>query len=99
MHRLQLATLHFNENSGREQAVTREGNQSYEIVYPKYKKGGYVVRKVTVEPTYSKFNLVLYTVIHVEVIDIVIVYLQSIFVNSLMKRLINTLHNIRHLTP
>ena len=54
--RLQIATLHFNENSCRKQAVTKEGKESYEIVFPKYKKGGYITRKITVDPTYSEFN-------------------------------------------
>ena len=54
MHRMQLATLHFNENSNRDQAVTKEGKDCYEIVFPKFKKGGYIVRKVTVKPTYGE---------------------------------------------
>lgn len=52
--RLQLAALHFNENSSRDQALTKEGKERYNILFPKFKKGGYIVRKVTVEPTYSK---------------------------------------------
>ena len=53
-HRLELAILHFNENTNRKQAVTKHGDQRYDIVFPKYKKGGYVVRKVTTDPTYGK---------------------------------------------
>ena len=53
MTRLQLAALHFNENSSRDQAVTKEGKERY-ILFPKFKKGGYIVRKLTVDPTYSK---------------------------------------------
>ena len=55
--RLALAALHYNENAGRKQAVTRQGEERYDILFPKYKKGGYVVRKVTVDPTYSKLVL------------------------------------------
>ena len=51
---MQLATLHFNENSCRKQAVTKDGKESYEIVFPKYKKGGYITRKITVDPTYGE---------------------------------------------
>ena len=40
--RLELAALHFNENSNREQARTKEGEEQYDIVFPKYKKGGYI---------------------------------------------------------
>ena len=74
--------LHFNENSGREEAVTREGKQSYEIVYPKYKKGGYVVRKITVGPTYSKFSLVLLRCTY----NFLCIYLQSTLVTLLLRR-------------
>ncbi len=47
-NRLQLASLHFNENA--EQAKTRSGE---EIVYPKYKQGGHIVRKIKTIPTYG----------------------------------------------
>ena len=56
--RLQLAALHFNENSSRQQAVTRCGEKRYSIMFPKFKKGGYIVRKVTVEPTYCKCSYI-----------------------------------------
>ena len=52
--RLQLAALHFNENSSREQAVTQQGELRYEVLFPKFKRGGYTVRKKTVQPTYSE---------------------------------------------
>ena len=44
--RLALAALHFNENSNREQAVTQQGEEYYDILFPKYKKGGYIVRYI-----------------------------------------------------
>ena len=52
--RLQLAALHFNENANRKQAVTKRGEERYDVVFPKYKKGGYIVRKVVQDPTYGK---------------------------------------------
>lgn len=52
--RLQLAALHFNENSGRDQALTKQGSKRFDVIFPKYKKGGYVVQKVLVNATYSK---------------------------------------------
>jgi hypothetical protein len=55
--RLQIAALHFNENANRMQAVTKKEKDKNDVIFPKYKKGGYVVRKVTVEATYSKLNL------------------------------------------
>ena len=55
--RLQLSALHFNENSQRAHAVTRQGDKRHDIIFPKYKKGGHVVRKVLVDATYSKTSL------------------------------------------
>ena len=52
--RLQLAALHFNENSSRDQAVTQQGELRYEVLVPKFKRGGYTVRKKRVKPTYSE---------------------------------------------
>ena len=52
--RVQLAALHFNENNNRAQATMKQGEDRYDVVFPKYKKGGYIVRKVTVDPTYCK---------------------------------------------
>lgn len=52
--RLQIAALHFNENAGREQSTTKIGEKQYNVVFPKYKRGGYIVRKVLVDPTYGK---------------------------------------------
>ena len=51
--RLKLAALHFNENCNHLQAVTKQGVAQYDIVQPKYKKGGYLVRKVHVKATYG----------------------------------------------
>ena len=44
--RLLLAALHYNYNSKKQQAKTKKGEEQYAILYPKYKKGGFVVRKV-----------------------------------------------------
>ena len=49
--------LHFNENSNRAHATTKQGEARYDITFPKYKKGGYVVRKVTEDATYGKHRL------------------------------------------
>ena len=56
--RLQLASLHFNENANRCQAKTRNGEDRYSIVYPKYKHGGYIVRKIKTTPTYGKVGCI-----------------------------------------
>ena len=45
--------LHFNEYANREQAVTAQGENLFDIIFPKFKQGGHVVKKVTVNPTYS----------------------------------------------
>ena len=54
LNRLQLATLHFNENTNRVQAVMKQGTRRYDVVFPKYKKGGYMVKKVLTNATYGK---------------------------------------------
>ncbi|XP_065894336.1 uncharacterized protein [Dysidea avara] len=51
--RLKLAALHFNENSDRPQALTKQGVERYDVIQPKYKSGGYLVRKVHVKATYG----------------------------------------------
>ena len=50
-----MAALHFNENANRKQAQTKGGEDRYDVIFPKYKKGGYVVRKIVQNPTYSRF--------------------------------------------
>ena len=52
--RLQLAALHFNENTNRKQAVTKQGTKQYNVAFPKYKKGDYMIKKVLVNATYGK---------------------------------------------
>ena len=47
-------TLHFNENANRKQAMTKKGEERYDIMFSKYKKGVYVVQKVVQDPTYGK---------------------------------------------
>ena len=36
--------------------MTSSGEERFDIIFPKYKKGGHIVRKVSVNPTYSKYN-------------------------------------------
>ena len=52
--RLHLAALHYNENCKREHAKTMDGVPKYDITFPKYKKGGHVIKKVLEEQTFSK---------------------------------------------
>ena len=42
----------YNKNSGSAQAETKTGDKRYSILYPKYKSGGYIVRKITKTCTY-----------------------------------------------
>ncbi|XP_063740279.1 uncharacterized protein LOC134864887 [Eleginops maclovinus] len=51
-----LAALHFNENANREQRSRHDGEMMFNLRYPKYKKGGYIVRKVLQEPSFGKHN-------------------------------------------
>ena len=52
--RTQLAALHYNENSKRIQASTKEGEVRWHILYPRYKQGDYTVRPLKTNPTYSQ---------------------------------------------
>ena len=52
--RLLLAALHYNENSTRAQAVTKEGEKRYSVNFPKYKKGDYVVKKIKMAATFGE---------------------------------------------
>ncbi len=47
--------MHYNENNDRHLAVTSEGKSAYSLKFPKYKKGGYIVREKKTAPTYGKF--------------------------------------------
>ena len=49
-----MASLHYNENKGKKHASTREGTEIFSIHFPKYKKGGYIVRKIVENSTFSK---------------------------------------------
>ena len=55
LFRLLLAALHYNENSDRLQAVTKEGKPCYSIRFPKHKKGEYSVRKEKTAATYGNY--------------------------------------------
>ena len=54
--RLQIAVLHFNENSTREMAKTKDGTERVNIVFPKYKKGEFTVKRILVGCTYSEYR-------------------------------------------
>ena len=57
--RLLLAALHYNENSQRQQATTADGRLRFCIKYPKFKKGGYSVRKIKCDSTHNYVQLLL----------------------------------------
>ena len=51
-YRLQLAALHYNENAIRKQAKSKQDKLRYSISFPKFKKGGYTVRKLKEKCSY-----------------------------------------------
>ncbi|XP_073668046.1 uncharacterized protein [Paramisgurnus dabryanus] len=51
--RLLLAALHFNHNSDRQDAQTSDGEARYAVRYPRFRKGGWVVRPVKEKPSYT----------------------------------------------
>ena len=48
---LLLAAMHYNENAGRHQCQNKKGKPEFTIAFPKYKKGGYIARKILTECT------------------------------------------------
>ena len=52
--RLALAAIHFNENSGRAQAVTKSGELRFAVSFPKAKKGEGVAKEVKVDQSFGK---------------------------------------------
>jgi hypothetical protein len=52
-YRLQLAALNYNFNNERKQATTQDGKGRFNIQYPKYKKGGYIVRPIKTKSTHD----------------------------------------------
>ena len=47
-----LAALHFNENSSRPQAMSKDGHAQWNASYPKYKNGG-TIKEIKVKCTYN----------------------------------------------
>lgn len=47
--------MHFNENSSRQQSMTKDGNKQYAVSYPKGRSGEGVAKEVKVDQTFSKF--------------------------------------------
>lgn len=52
--RLLVAAMHFNENYGRAQALTKSGSERIRVVFPKQKHGEFTPKIVPVAKTYSK---------------------------------------------
>ena len=51
--------MHFNENSKRKLAKTKLSMEQFAISFSKYKKGGYVIKKILEAPTFSEFIYIL----------------------------------------
>jgi len=48
--------MHFNENAGRAQKYTESGQAIFGLYFPKWKKGGYTVRKLVQDPTFGELS-------------------------------------------
>ena len=48
--------VHFNENFGRQQAITKDGKERIKFYFPKVKQGECTPKIVPVQPTYRKLN-------------------------------------------
>lgn len=55
-NRLQLTGFHYNENSDRELATNKKGEKRYDIRFPKYRKGEYVVKGIKTDATFSEYS-------------------------------------------
>ena len=53
-NRLQLAAIHYNYNSNWVQATTKKGEKRYNVIFPKYKKGGHIVREIKTETNFGE---------------------------------------------
>ena len=53
------AAMNYNCKSSHAQALTQEGEARYSVMFPKYKKGSHIVRRIEVDSTYGKY--ILYT--------------------------------------
>jgi len=62
--RLYLAALHYNENSSRPQKKNLQNEEQYNIIYPKYKKGGHIVRKILEDCSYGYVDDLLISLTH-----------------------------------
>ncbi|KAI8493057.1 hypothetical protein Bbelb_290610 [Branchiostoma belcheri] len=52
-----LVVMHFNENANRAQGKRRDGEDMCTLHYPKYKKGGFIVRKVLEKETFDVWRV------------------------------------------
>lgn len=57
LFRLFLAALHFNQNAGREQAVTEEGELRWAVARPRGRRGEAVARVVKAPSSRGKFHV------------------------------------------
>lgn len=48
-----MAALHYNNNGSREVACTAGGEEYYAVRYPRFRKGGWVVRPIKEKPSYG----------------------------------------------
>ena len=49
-----MASLHFNENVNRQTQTSSDGQEYFQVTYPKFKLGEEVVREVAKPPTYGE---------------------------------------------
>ncbi|PIK45919.1 hypothetical protein BSL78_17198 [Apostichopus japonicus] len=62
--RLLLAGLHYNENSNRDPALTKSGEQLYAIDFPRAKHGDYTLREIQSQVTFGYVNDLMEQAIH-----------------------------------
>ena len=56
LFRMMLVAMHWNENSGRKVAKTKEGESRFKVAYPKNQKGHATAKVVKEDATYGKLS-------------------------------------------
>ena len=51
-----LAIIHYNCNADRPQAVNKDQEKCYKVVYPKYRKGASTIKVVKEEANYGELH-------------------------------------------
>lgn len=87
--RLALAAMHFNENTGRTQAVTKAGELQWRISFPKSRRGEAVAKEVKTDQTYGMYKFITeYIRVSVTLLSTMLEYMYMCIYNYHIKNLL-----------